>query len=134
MTVVDTSLAVPALVVWHVAGASARRIAQGAHIPAHARLETYSVLTRMPPPHRLEPSVVADLLEKWFPPERIIVASDGLSMTIVDRCRRASIGGGAVYDALVGLTAAESGGELLSRDVRASRTYQSMGVPFRLIS
>lgn len=134
MKIVDTSLAVPALVTWHVASDTARQVAQGAHIPAHARLETYSVLTRMPAPHRLDTSVVADLLEEWFPAGRIIVTSEDLSVTIVERCRQAGVGGGAVYDALVGLTAAGADAELLSRDARAARTYQTLGVPFRLIS
>jgi len=63
MKVIDTSVAVPAIVSWHVASAVARDTASDAHIPAHARLETYSVLARMPPPHRLRPELVAELLE-----------------------------------------------------------------------
>lgn len=132
MKIVDTSVAIPALVSWHMASAEARSVAEGAHIPAHARLETYAVLTRMPPPHRLDAAVVAELLEHWFPSQRTVPASPELSFTIVDRCRLAGIAGGAVYDALVGLTAAEAGGELLSRDSRAARTYHRLGVSFRL--
>ena len=133
MTIVDTSMVVPALATWHVAHDLVRRAAKGAHVAAHARLETYSVLTRMPFPHRLDGSVVADLLDRWFPPDRIVVASTDLSVSIVDRCNRAGIEGGAVYDALVGLTGAEVGAELLTRDVRAARTYQLLGIAFRLI-
>jgi hypothetical protein len=77
--------------------------------------------------------VVAGLLDRWFPADRTVVASRDLNTSIVDRCNRAGIEGGAVYDALVGLTAAEVGAELLSRDVRAARTYQLLGIAFRMI-
>lgn len=36
--------------------------------------------------------------------------------------------GGATYDALIGLTARESGTELLSCDRRAAVTYEAVGV------
>jgi hypothetical protein len=127
-------VAVAALASWHVAHAVSRTAAAGAVIPAHARLETYSVLTRMPPPHRLEPGIVGDLLESWFPAARTLVPSDGLARDIVRRCRDAQIGGGAVYDALVGLTTAEAGEVLVSRDVRAARTYRRLGLAVELAS
>jgi predicted nucleic acid-binding protein len=132
MKVIDTSVAIPAIVSWHEASVVARDAASNSLIPAHARLETYSVLTRMPPPHRLSPALVAELLESWFPPERTLVASDDLSLTIVDRCQQAGIAGGAVYDALVGSTAHEVGSEILTRDTRAARTYERLGIAFRL--
>lgn len=127
------SVAVAALASWHLAHDVSRRAAAGSAIPAHARLETYSVLTRMPPPHRLEPAVVADLLERWFPAARTLVPSDGLARDIVRRCCEAGIGGGAVYDALVGLTAAQAGAVLVSRDVRAARTYRRLGLELELV-
>ena len=133
MIAVDTSLAVAALTQWHVAHESSRRAASGAAIPAHARLETYSVLTRMPPPHRLAPDVVAELLARRFAGDRILVPSAGLAREIVERCRTAGIDGGAVYDALVGLTAAESGCRLLTRDERAAGAYARLGLDFELV-
>lgn len=127
-------MAVAALVAWHAAHEPARRAAAGAAIPAHARLETYSVLTRLPPPHRLAPEVVAGLLERWFPAARTIVPSPELSAQIVSRCARSGTDGGAVYDALVGLTAAEAKLTLSTRDTRAARTYQRLGVAFELMA
>jgi hypothetical protein len=124
---------VAALAAWHVAHDAARQAAAEAVIPAHARLETYSVLTRMPPPHRLEPGVVAGLLEGWFPARRTIVPSRRLSREIVKRCTENGIDGGAVYDALVGLTAADAGVQLLTRDLRAARTYRRLDVDVDLI-
>jgi predicted nucleic acid-binding protein len=38
------------------------------------------------------------------------------------------ISGGAVYDALVALAAAEHGAELATRDARARTTYETVGV------
>lgn len=97
-------------------------------IPAHARLETYSVLTRMPPPHRLAPLVVMELLERWFPADRTLVPSLELTQGLVRRCAESGIEGGAVYDALVGLTGAEAYHTLLTRDLRAARTYRRLGI------
>jgi toxin FitB len=44
------------------------------------------------------------------------------------------IRGGAVYDALVGLTAREHGLKLMTRDVRALGTYALLGVDTQVIS
>jgi hypothetical protein len=41
--------------------------------------------------------------------------------------------GGAVYDALVALTAREAGAELLTLDERAVRTYELLGIDFQLV-
>jgi predicted nucleic acid-binding protein len=133
MTAVDTSVAVAALTAWHAAHRSARTAAADASIPAHARLETYSVLTRLPPPHRLSADVAAQLLARWFPDADVIVPSARLSRALVDRCRGVGVDGGAVYDALVGLTAAESKQTLLTRDARAAETYDRLGVDYELM-
>jgi hypothetical protein len=117
-------------VTWHEAHDDARAAASGAAIPAHARLETYSVLTRLPPPHRLEATLVAHLLDAWFPADRALAPSAALGRELVRRCADAGVQGGAVYDALVGLSVAEAGGTLLTRDHRATRTYRRPGVTF----
>jgi hypothetical protein len=88
----------------------------------------------MPPPHRLAARVVAHLLAAWFPPAQTLVPSADLGRDIVGRCSEHEIVGGAVYDALVGLTAAESGVSLLTRDERAARTYARLGVAFELVT
>lgn len=87
----------------------------------------------MPPPHRLVPVVVTSLLERWFPTDRTILPSPQLSLTIVERCCRGGVDGGAVYDALVGLTATEAGRLLLTRDVRAARIYHRLGIDYELL-
>lgn len=47
---------------------------------------------------------------------------------LIDRLSGLSISGGAVYDALVALTADHHGHRLLSCDRRASSTYDRLGV------
>lgn len=133
MIAVDTSVAVAALASWHEAHRSSRRAAAGAVIPAHARIETYSVLTRLPPPHRLASDVAAELVGRRFPHSDTIVPSPRLSRSVVERCSRLGLHGGAVYDALVALTAAESEHTLLTRDERAAETYDRLGVAFDLL-
>jgi len=124
---------VAALASWHDRHDEARRAAEGTAVPAHARLEAYSVLTRLPPPHRRAAAQVATVLESWFPGNRTIVPSRELVVAIVNRCSRQGIEGGAVYDALVGLTAAEAGETLVTRDVRAVRTYRRFGIDVALL-
>lgn len=133
MTAIDTSVAVAALAGWHSQSEPAQMAAEGATIPAHSRLETYSVLTRITPPHRLTAEVVSVLLARWFPQSETLVPSARLSRNIVERCHELGIEGGAVYDALVALTAAESKHTLVTRDERAARTYSRLGIDFELM-
>lgn len=134
MIALDTSVVVAALLDWHEAHEPARRAANGGAIPAHALLESYSVLTRLPAPHRVGPDVARSLLAGWFPSERILLPGSGLVRSIVDRLAEAGIGGGAAYDALIGLTAADHGAELRTRDQRAAVTYDALSVPYRLVT
>ena len=133
MKAIDTSVAVAALAAWHEAHGVSRKAASGAAIAAHARLETYSVLTRMPAPHRFGPDVAAELIRGWFPGAHTLVPSQKLSRSLVERCFAAGVDGGAVYDALVGLTASEAGCVLLTRDARACRTYERVGALFDFV-
>ena len=133
MTAIDTSVAVAALTAWHESHDAARRAAVGASIPAHARLEVYSVLTRLPRPHRLDAEIAGEVILRWFPPARTLIASKRLSGSIVERCLAAGIEGRAVYDALVGATASEAGDVLRTRDRRAAITYERLGISFEMI-
>lgn len=72
MRALDTSVVIPALLGWHEAHEPARRAA----VPSHAPLETYSVLTRLPAPHRVSSEVAEQLLAAWFPATRIITPDE----------------------------------------------------------
>ena len=59
----DTSVLVAGFATWHEAHQSAARaLGRGVHLVAHSALETYSVLTRLPAPHRVAPAVVHEYL------------------------------------------------------------------------
>ena len=133
MIALDTSVVVPTLLGWHEAHESSREAARGAAIPAHALVESYSVLTRLPAPHRVTPTVASTLLAGSFPPARILHPAPALAASIVPRLADAGIAGGAASDALVALTAVEHGAELRTRDRRAAATYDALAVPYQLV-
>lgn len=55
----DTSVLVAGFATWHEGHeAAVRALNRGVHLIAHAAVETYSVLTRLPPPHRIAPVAV----------------------------------------------------------------------------
>ncbi len=65
---VDTSVAVPLVLASHAAHQRCNRIIadRAVQLAAHALLETYSVLTRLPGDARLAPDDAAILLEQRF--------------------------------------------------------------------
>lgn len=95
-------------------------------LAGHAAFETYSVLTRLPPPSRRTPTSVARALHETFTASRYLSAS--ASGTLLDGMAAAGIAGGSVYDALVGATAIEHDRVLVTRDRRAIETYRALGV------
>ena len=134
MIALDTSVVVAALLVWHEGHELARRAAAGGAVPAHVLLESYSVLTRLPAPHRLASAVASTLLAGWFEPQAVLVPTPATTSAVVSRLAAAGVAGGAAYDGLVALTAAEHGAELVTRDRRAAVTYDSLSVPYRLLT
>lgn len=130
---VDTSVAV-ALVVADHAQHEATAQAVGTRrlgLCGHAGFEAFSVLTRMPPPARRTPATVARLLEANFPHSRFLGAR--AAQRLLGRLAAAGIGGGSVYDALVGAAAVEHGLPLATRDRRAVDTYRALGVELELL-
>lgn len=130
---VDTSVVVPALLASHAEHDRCRVAAAGSVVPAHVLVEAYSVLTRLPSPHRLQPGVADTLLARWFPAGAVLTVPAALQRTAPARLRTVGVSAGAVFDGLVALTAAAHDARLLTRDVRAIRTYDAVGVSYRLI-
>ena len=124
----DTSVVVPALLTSHDAHVAVdaalgrRRI----RLPLHVAIESYSVLTRLPGDARLRPVDAAELLSVRFGTPIELPPDAGSAL--VQRFAELSIAGGAVYDALIGITATHVGGTLLTRDRRAAATYGLLGV------
>jgi hypothetical protein len=64
---VDTSVIIAAFASWHESHALARRaLDEGPSLIVHCALETYSVLTRLPVPHRAPADLAAQFLAARF--------------------------------------------------------------------
>lgn len=132
-TAVDTSLVVAAFASWHERHQIARRVLDGGvRLVEHCALETYSVLTRLPAPHRASGEVVRAFLDTRFPQPLLRLSARAYRIflsTLPDR----GVSGGAAYDALVAATAADNRAELVSCDRRAAAIYERYGVQTRLL-
>ena len=96
------------------------------HLEGHALVETYAVLTRLPGDVRVAPHDAVRLLEHNFESPLVLDAETAASLP--GRLAGSGIAGGATYDALVALAAAQSGLALATRDARARGTYHAIGV------
>jgi toxin FitB len=130
----DTSVAVAALLSDHPAhDAAAEALAACKTTIAHVAAETYSVLTRLPAPHRAGAATAATALRERLPSKYVALdPSDHAGAPA--RLAAAGVSGGATYDGLIALTALEHDLELLSRDRRAARAYGALGARFRLVA
>lgn len=131
---VDTSVAIALVLADHrhheatFAAVGARRLG----LAGHAAFETYSVLTRLPPPARRTPATVGRLLADGFPAGRFLSAP--AAAAVLESLASRGIAGGAVYDALVGAVAVEHDMTLVTRDQRALETYRAVGVRVELLT
>jgi predicted nucleic acid-binding protein len=126
--VADSSVAVPLSLEAHP---DRSVCAQAVHdhrcaLAGHAWFESYSVLTRLPTPHRLGPAEVQRLLAYNFP--TVIWVDQASNEALTAEVARGGIRGGAVYDALVAASARSARLPLLTRDQRARVTYERLGV------
>jgi predicted nucleic acid-binding protein len=133
VTALDTSVVVAALASWHEAHERSRHAASAGSIPAHALVESYAVFTRLPPPHRVDAEVACELLASWFPPDRVLHLDRRRTRSLLTRFATAHVDGGAAYDGLVAVTAEAHDEVLVTRDARAVRTYERLGVAYELI-
>lgn len=134
MKAADTSLVVAAFASWHESHEAARRALDGElRLIEHCALETYSVLTRLPPPHRTSGEMVRDFLIARFP-QPFLRLSDRASRDFILGLADQGITGGGAYDALVAATAAGCGAELVTCDRRALPLYGRYGIRTRLLS
>lgn len=131
-TCIDSSVAIAAFGEWHELHETAlAALTSSPSIAAHAALEAYSVLTRLPEPFRAPASTAAEFLEVNFPRRLVLPAAEQRRLPRV--MVRAGLRGGAVYDGVVGLTARAAAAELFSLDARAAETYSRLDVEYRVI-
>lgn len=130
---VDTSVALAMLLGDHEAheGAQATLRGRSLGLSGHAAFETFSVLTRLPPPARRGPQTVGRLVAASFPGSRFLDAREHAVLSA--RLAELRIAGGAVYDALVGAAAVAHGLPLITRDRRALPTYRALEVDVELL-
>lgn len=127
MKAVDTSVVVAAFASWHEHHAIARKAMAGRpRLIAHAAVESYSVLTRLPPPHRAQPSIVHTFLTERFSDPLLTLSETGYQELLATVAAN-QILGGPTYDALIAFTAAEHDVTLISLDRRAIATYEAIG-------
>ncbi len=118
---------------WHEGHRSASAaLARTPRVPAHVLVEAYSVLTRLPPPHRAPAELVATFLGERFP-EAPLVLPARAHVELVETAARTGLAGGAIYDALIAATARHAGATLLTRDLRARPVYDHMKVRYELV-
>jgi predicted nucleic acid-binding protein len=128
MKAADTSLVVAAFASWHERHELARPVLDaGVRLIEHCALETYSVLTRLPPPHRCSGAVVRDFIRSRFPRPFLRLDAEAYKEFVLGLPEH-DVTGGAAYDALVAATAAGCGAELVTCDRRAAAVYEGYGV------
>ncbi len=128
MKAADTSVVVAAFASWHQNHTAARgALDAGLRLIEHCALESYSVLTRLPPPHRAPGDIVRDFLAARFPAPYLRLGAIGYRAFVLGLHEQA-VTGGAAYDALVAATAAAAGAELVTCDRRALGVYERYGV------
>ncbi len=129
---VDSSVAIAAFGEWHeLYGPAVEALASSPALVAHAALDAYSVLTRLPEPFRAPARTAVEYLAENFSVKRLALPV-AEQRALPETMERAGVRGGAVYDGLVGLTAKAAGAQLLSLDTRAAQTYDRLGVEYRL--
>jgi len=113
----ETSAVVAALLSWHERHESAResleRALDGATrpiLPFHALIESYAVLTRLPPPHRLSPVDTIGILRTSFAEAaRVAGVPPGSSWGFLADLAGRGVAGGRAYDELILATALRAG-------------------------
>ncbi|OBH05592.1 MULTISPECIES: type II toxin-antitoxin system VapC family toxin [unclassified Mycobacterium] len=131
---VDTSVAVALVVADHEHHEDTFQALRGRALglAGHAAFETFSVLTRLPPPARRTPATVTQLLTRTFPETRFLGAR--AAAALLAALGSAGIAGGSVYDGLVGAAANEHRLTLVTRDRRALEIYRRLQVEVELLA
>lgn len=112
----DSSCMVAAVCTWHehhrsAAASIERRLARGERlaIAAHALVETYAVLTRLPSPHRLAPTDAWALVNANFArPAKIIALTGAAHASLLEELAGTGISGGRTYDAVIAACARQA--------------------------
>lgn len=123
----DSSCMVAGVSSWHtrheaVAGAIGERLDRGEQlvVAGHALAEAYSVLTRLPAPHRLSAPDAWSLLRVNFAETAVVTALDGPRyVQLIGEMVELGVRGGRIYDSIIGACAEQARvAELLTLNAR----------------
>lgn len=117
ITAVDTSVIVSGLFSWHkdhaAASAALVELLEGKSeviLPLTSLIESYAVMTRLPPPHRISAKDALELLEGSFKSRSILIGLEGEEgWDLLRDLSQRNLFGGTSYDGLI-LTCARKGG------------------------
>ena len=126
MIAIDSSVIVAALAQWHSEHVRAQRALEralegkdGVVVPAHALVESFSVLTRMPAPYRAGAADVLQSLKQTFESTRLVTLNSRSIWPVLERVVSLGLSGGIVYDALILEAASDAGAtKLLTLNTR----------------
>src|SRR5450759_4327999 len=129
VALLDTSAAIALLVEDHEAHAATLEAVRGRRLglAGHAWFETFSVLTRLPPPLRRSPADASRLLSHDFPTAAFL--GEAQAAALGPELARLGVSGGAVYDALVGAAARQHRHRLMTGDARVERARRYLRLP-----
>ena len=114
MIAIDSSVIIPGLLSWHEfhdrAFSALKKAKAGGELllPLPALIESYSVMTRLPSPHRLRPEAAYELLHDLFGEAPVVSLSTGNAWNFVRDCVSEGIAGGRVYDAAIATAAIQA--------------------------
>lgn len=118
VTAFDTSVLVAAVLDGHESHEAAFRALDAALaeppviVAQHSLLESYSVLTRLPSPHRLAPEAALELLRRTLEGRATIASLPGdRPWALLGRLAGDGIAGGATYDAVIVESCLRAGAE-----------------------
>jgi len=130
----DTSVVVAGVSSWHAQHETSRaRMTEVDWLPAHALAEAVSVLSRLPNGYAV-PLHDAVAMVRRIADGRVRQLRGDRYLLIFGAVASSGLGGGAVYDAIIGATAREHDATLLTLDQKAQRTYAAVGAAFELIT
>ena len=133
-TTADTSVIVASFASWHENHAAAvAAIARVDLILTHCLIETYSVLTRLPAPHRVDAETVATYLRLAFGSHAVAGLTAGEQRKLIETCAHSRIVGSAIYDAMIAAAAVRAKAKLLTLDTRARGAYAALGAQHELV-
>jgi predicted nucleic acid-binding protein len=129
----DSSITIAALLADHPAHETAgEALAACRATIAHVAVETYSVLTRLPAPHRVDAPTAATVLKARMPATCVTLDASECAKAPA-RLAASGVSAGATYDGLIALVALEHDLEIFTSDKRAERTYRALDVRYELL-